>query len=65
MPLEGSALEEIVGLTEGYTEDMFGELVEKLGKDANITARHRKGRDRAGKGCECRYFKRCETAEAG
>ena len=38
MPLEGSALEEIVGLTEGYTEDMFGELIEKLGKDANITA---------------------------
>jgi transitional endoplasmic reticulum ATPase len=38
MPLEGSALEEIVSLTEGYTEDMFGELIEKLGKDANITA---------------------------
>jgi transitional endoplasmic reticulum ATPase len=38
MPLEGSALEEIVGLTEGYTEDALGELVEKLGKDAKITA---------------------------
>ncbi|MGB8219392.1 MAG: CDC48 family AAA ATPase [Methanoregula sp.] len=38
MPLEGSALEEIVGLTEGYTEDTLGELVEKLGKDAKITA---------------------------
>ncbi|WP_424400539.1 CDC48 family AAA ATPase [Methanoregula sp.] len=37
MPLEGSALEEIVGLTEGYTEDTLGELVEKLGKDAKIT----------------------------
>ena len=38
MPLEGSALEEIVGLTEGYTEDTLGELVEKLGKDAKVTA---------------------------
>ena len=38
MPLEGSALEEIVGLTEGYTDDALGELVEKLGKDAKITA---------------------------
>ena len=38
MPLEGSALEEIVGLTEGYTEDTLSELVEKLGKDAKITA---------------------------
>jgi len=38
MPLEGSALEEIVGLTEGHTEDTLGELVEKLGKDAKITA---------------------------
>ena len=38
MPLKGSALEEIVGLTEGYTEDTLGELVEKLGKDAKITA---------------------------
>jgi transitional endoplasmic reticulum ATPase len=38
MPLEGSALEEIVGLTEGYNEDALSELVEKLGKDAKITA---------------------------
>jgi transitional endoplasmic reticulum ATPase len=38
MPLEGSALEGIVSLTEGYTEDTLGELVEKLGKDAKITA---------------------------
>ncbi|MEN6397249.1 MAG: CDC48 family AAA ATPase, partial [Methanoregula sp.] len=38
MPLEGSALEEIVGLTDGYTEDLLGELVEKLGSDAKITA---------------------------
>jgi len=38
MPLEGSALEEIVGLTEGFTDDTLGELVEKLGKDAKVTA---------------------------
>jgi transitional endoplasmic reticulum ATPase len=38
MPLEGSALEEIVSLTEGYIEDTLSELVEKLGKDSKITA---------------------------
>ncbi|MFA6363856.1 CDC48 family AAA ATPase [Methanoregula sp.] len=38
MPLEGSALEEVVGLTEGYTDDTLGELVEKLWSDAKITA---------------------------
>jgi len=38
MPLEGSALEEIVGLTEGYTEDGLGELVEKLGRDQKVSA---------------------------
>jgi transitional endoplasmic reticulum ATPase len=38
MPLEGSALEEIVGLTEGFTDDTLGELVEKVGKDAKVTA---------------------------
>jgi len=38
MPLEGSTLEEIVGLTEGYSDDTLGELVEKLGKDAKVTA---------------------------
>ncbi len=38
MPLEGSVLEEIVCLTEGYTEDALGEIVEKMGKDAKITA---------------------------
>ncbi len=37
MPLEGSNLEEIVGLTAGYTEEMLGELVEKLGKDSTVT----------------------------
>ena len=38
MPLEGSGLEEIVGLTEGFTDDTLGELVEKLGKGAKVTA---------------------------
>lgn len=33
MPLEGSALEEIMLLLEGYSEEAIGELVEKLGKD--------------------------------
>ncbi len=33
MPLEGSALEEIVHLTDGYSEEAIGELVEKLGRD--------------------------------
>jgi transitional endoplasmic reticulum ATPase len=37
MPLEGSALEEIVGLTEGFTDDTLGELVEKLGRDKKIS----------------------------
>jgi transitional endoplasmic reticulum ATPase len=37
MPLEGSALEEIVALTARYNEDAIGELVEKLGKDRSIT----------------------------
>jgi len=36
MPFEGSALEEIVNLTEGYSEEAIGELVEKLGKDRNL-----------------------------
>jgi len=38
MPVEGSALEEIVRLTERYSEDSMGELAEKLGKDKKITA---------------------------
>jgi transitional endoplasmic reticulum ATPase len=38
MPLDGSTLEEIVGLTDGCTEDMLTELVEKLGKDTAVTA---------------------------
>ncbi len=33
MPLEGSALEEIMNLTENYSEEAVAELVEKLGKD--------------------------------
>jgi transitional endoplasmic reticulum ATPase len=38
MPLEGSGLEEIVVSTEGYSEDMVAELVEKLGKDRMVTS---------------------------
>ncbi|MDD4137966.1 MAG: CDC48 family AAA ATPase, partial [Methanoregula sp.] len=37
MPVEGSALEEIIGLTQGYTEDDFGELVEKLWNNVKIS----------------------------
>ena len=37
MPIEGSALEEIVGLCGKYSEDNIGELVEKLGKDKAVT----------------------------
>ena len=36
MPIEGSALEEIVNLTAGFSEEAIGELVEKLGKDRNL-----------------------------
>ncbi len=38
MPLEGSSLEEIVGLCSKYSEEMLAELVEKLGKDKTVTA---------------------------
>jgi transitional endoplasmic reticulum ATPase len=33
MPIEGSNLEEIIRLTEGYNEEAIGEVVEKLGRD--------------------------------
>jgi transitional endoplasmic reticulum ATPase len=36
MPLEGSALEEIMHLTESYSEEAIAELVEKLGKDRTL-----------------------------
>jgi len=36
MPLEGSVLEEIMFLTEGYSEEAITELVENLGKDRNL-----------------------------
>ncbi|MFA6226793.1 MAG: CDC48 family AAA ATPase [Methanoregula sp.] len=39
MPLEGSSLEEIVGLCSKYSEENLGELVEKLGKDKAVTAK--------------------------
>jgi len=38
MPVEGSSLEEIVGLTAQYNEDAIGELVEKLGRDKTVSA---------------------------
>jgi transitional endoplasmic reticulum ATPase len=38
MPLEGSSLEEVIGLCGKYNEDALTELVEKLGKDLTITA---------------------------
>ena len=37
MPVEGSAFEEIVSLTSGYTEDTIAELVESLGKDRQVS----------------------------
>ena len=36
MPLEGSALEEIMQLTEGCSEEAIGEIVEKLGTGRNL-----------------------------
>jgi transitional endoplasmic reticulum ATPase len=38
MPLEGSRLEEIVRLTAQYNEDAITELVEKLGRNREVTA---------------------------
>jgi transitional endoplasmic reticulum ATPase len=38
MPLEGSALEEIVVRCQKYNEDALAGLVEKLGKDKTVTA---------------------------
>jgi transitional endoplasmic reticulum ATPase len=38
MPIEGSAMEEIVAATAGYDEDAIGELVEGWGKDRQVTA---------------------------
>jgi transitional endoplasmic reticulum ATPase len=36
MPIEGSALEDVMQLTGGFSEEAIGELVEKLGKDRNL-----------------------------
>ncbi|MFA4877251.1 MAG: CDC48 family AAA ATPase [Methanoregula sp.] len=36
MPVEGSTLEEVVRLTEKYSEDAIAELVEKLGRDRTV-----------------------------
>ncbi len=37
MPLEGSTLEEIMQLLEGYSEEAIAELVETLGKDRDLS----------------------------
>jgi len=37
MPLEGSAFEEVVRLTEGCNEDAIGELIARLGSDKTVT----------------------------
>jgi transitional endoplasmic reticulum ATPase len=37
MPLEGSTVEEIVRLTEGFNDDEVGELSEKWGKNRRVT----------------------------
>ncbi len=44
MPLEGSALEEIVTLTEGYSEEAIGEFIENLGKDRVLELDDMKGK---------------------
>ena len=62
MPLEGSNLEEIVGLTAGYTEEMLGELVEKLGKDSTVTPATVKAVIVPGKRRKHRDFQGCEAA---
>jgi len=37
MPIEGSALDEVVQMTNGFNEDGLGELVEKLGKEKDVS----------------------------
>jgi transitional endoplasmic reticulum ATPase len=37
MPLDGSTLNEVMQLTDRFSEDALGELVEKLGKEKNVT----------------------------
>lgn len=36
MPIEGSALDEIVQMTSGFNEDALGELIEKIGKEKDV-----------------------------
>ncbi|PKG33645.1 CDC48 family AAA ATPase [Methanoregula sp.] len=36
MPIEGSALDEVVQMTSGFNEDALGELIEKLGKEKDV-----------------------------
>jgi len=37
MPVEGSALDEVVQMTRGFNEDALGELIEKLGKEKDVS----------------------------
>lgn len=37
MPVKGSALDEVVQLTSGFNEDALGELIEKLGKEKEVS----------------------------
>jgi len=37
MPIEGSALDEVVHMTGGFNEDALGELIEKLGKEKDVS----------------------------
>ncbi|HEX3001255.1 MAG TPA: AAA family ATPase [Methanoregula sp.] len=37
MPIDGSALDEVVQMTSGFNEDVLGELIEKLGKEKDIS----------------------------
>ena len=64
MPLEGSALEEIVGLTEGYTEDTL-ESGRETGERRKNYCGHCKSGHRAGEGYRCRDLQRSTAAKAG
>ncbi|MDD5142585.1 CDC48 family AAA ATPase [Methanoregula sp.] len=37
MPIEGSSLDEVVQMTAGFNEDALGEIIEKLGKEKDIS----------------------------
>ncbi|AGB01306.1 AAA family ATPase, CDC48 subfamily [Methanoregula formicica SMSP] len=37
MPIEGSALDEVVQMTAGFNEDALGELIEKIGREKDVS----------------------------